>query len=298
MKVDISEKNLPVFEALASKTRLKIIQLLSSTPMNVKELATCLELSSAIMTMHIRKLEIAGIIKTEMVQTKGWSQKICSLVTDTIEINFPKLNTKERHFHYFSIPVGHYTDFEVSPTCGLATEDKIIGFYDDPRYFLDPERVKAKLIWFSKGFLEYKIPNHLLTNQQPEELEISLELSSEAPGFNNDWPSDISFFINNIKVGQWTSPGDFGETKGNFTPTWWTNNQYGLLKILRITDEGTYIDGEKVSPVNLTDIHILQKQWTFRIAVTDDATHIGGATIYGEKFGNYNQDIIFKLFYK
>ena len=298
MKIETSEKHLSVFEALASKTRLNIIQLLSDKPMNVKELATSLALSSAIMTMHIRKLEHAGIIKTEVVQTKGWSQKICSLVTESIEINFPKIKMKARQCHIFSMPVGHYTDFEVFPTCGLATEEKVIGFYDDPRYFLDPERVHAKMIWFSKGFLEYKIPNHLMTNQQPEELEISLELSSEAPGFNNDWPSDISFFMNGVKVGEWTSPGDFGETRGNFTPSWWNNNQYGLLKILRITSNGTYIDGEKVSGVTLSDIHILQKQWTFRIAVTEEAVHIGGATIYGEKFGNYNQDMVFKLYYK
>jgi predicted transcriptional regulator len=297
MKIDITEKHLPVYEALASKTRLTIIQLLANTPMNVKELAASLNLSSAIMTMHIRKLETAGIIKTDMVQTKGWSQKICSLVTDIIEVKFPNTNSKEHSFHYFSMPVGHYTDFEISPTCGLATEEKLIGFYDDPRYFLDPERVNAKLIWFAKGFLEYKIPNHLLLNQHPEELEISLELSSEAPGFNNDWPSDISFYINNVKLGEWTSPGDFGDTRGNFTPMWWHANQYGLLKVIRITNEGTFIDGIRASNITLQQIQILQKQWAFRIAVTDEAKHIGGATIYGEKFGNYNQDIVFRLYY-
>ena len=65
MKIDISEKWLSVYEALDSSVRIKIINLLSQTPLNVKEIATKLELSSAIITMHINKLEKAGIVKGE-----------------------------------------------------------------------------------------------------------------------------------------------------------------------------------------------------------------------------------------
>ena len=43
------------------------------------------------------------------------------------------------------------------------------------------------------------------------QLTVSAELSSEAPGVNNQWPSDISFSINDVLVGTWTSPGDFGD---------------------------------------------------------------------------------------
>ncbi len=48
---------------------------------------------------------------------------------------------------------------------------------------------------------------------------VSAELGSETPGFNNVWPSDISFFINDVYVGFWTSPGDFGDVKGSLTLT-------------------------------------------------------------------------------
>ena len=56
----------------------------------------------------------------------------------------------ERKFVEVSVPVGHYTDFEAFPTCGIATTQKMIGHYDNPTYFLDPERVHAGILWFAK----------------------------------------------------------------------------------------------------------------------------------------------------
>lgn len=300
MKIDIDEKWLPVYEALASNVRLKIINLLSISPLNIKELAEKLDLSSAILTMHVSKLEKAGIIKAERTRSKGGVQKICTLAVNSIEIDFPSNKLEQRKFHEYILPVGHYTDYHVVPTCGLATTDKVIGYFDDPRYFLNSERVNASILWLTQGYIEYKIPNYLYSSQVPEELEISLELSSEAPGFNKNWPSDISFFINDNKLGQWTSPGDFGGEKGKYTPTWWEQNinQYGVLKILRVNSLGTFIDGERISNITIDEININTKTWTFRIAVLEDAVHVGGLTLFGSGFGNYDQDIIFRLYYK
>ena len=86
MQLDITNDSLAVYEALASDVRIKIIQLLSKNKMNNKELAADLGLSTAIVSMHIRKLEEARIIKTERVG----QQKIASLRVDKIEINFPQ----------------------------------------------------------------------------------------------------------------------------------------------------------------------------------------------------------------
>ena len=99
MKIDISEKWLSVYEALDSSVRIKIIQLLSESPLNVKEIANKLELSSAIITMHINKLEKAGIVKGERTRSKGGVQKICSLIVDNIKIDFPKMKSEEVKFH-------------------------------------------------------------------------------------------------------------------------------------------------------------------------------------------------------
>lgn len=88
--------------------------------------------------------------------------------------------------------MGHYTDLAASPTCGIATTEKLIGYYDDPRYFLDPQRVDAGILWFAKGYVEYKVPNYLFMDQTVQEIEISMEIGSEAPSVNEKWPSDIS----------------------------------------------------------------------------------------------------------
>lgn len=70
MQLDITNDSLLAYEALASKVRLQIIQLLSKSKMNIKELATELKLSSAIVTMHVKKLENANIVKTERLGNK------------------------------------------------------------------------------------------------------------------------------------------------------------------------------------------------------------------------------------
>ncbi|MCL6458608.1 MAG: transcriptional regulator, partial [Gorillibacterium sp.] len=207
--------------------------------------------------------------------------------------------TPTRELHLIEIPVGHYTDFHIEPTCGLATVEKVIGTFDEPRCFLDPKRVDAKILWLGKGFVEYKVPNFLLKGEIPIELEISLELSSEAPFTNDNWPSDITFSLNGIDLGVWTSPGDFGGSRGKYTPDWWMSdiNQYGLLKMLKINSNGTFIDGEKLSNVTIDQLDVQNRQWSFRISVLDDAVNVGGLTLFGAGFGNYNQDILFKLYY-
>jgi len=301
MKIDTSEAHLPVFEALASDVRLRIIGLLSQQEMNIKDLASALELSSPIITMHVKKLEKAGIIASEMVPGSGGTKKMCKLVTEHIGIDFPtKDRVSSRSFHESIISIGHYTDFQIEPTCGLATTVKVIGMFDEPRYFLDPERVNAKILWFSSGYVEYKTANFLLKSERPTELEVSLEISSEAPFANENWPSDITFYMNGVKLGVWTSPGDFGGKRGKFTPEWWWEeiNQYGLLKMLKINNQGTYIDGQLISNVTLDQIDIGSKQWIFRIAVEPEAEHVGGVTLFGSGFGNYNQDIVMRLYYE
>lgn len=86
MDLDISSKSLEVFSALDSDIRIKIIQLLSHHKMNVTQLALQLNLSNAIMTKHLDKLEAAQIIKTE----KKGRQRLSSLNIDTINIRFPQ----------------------------------------------------------------------------------------------------------------------------------------------------------------------------------------------------------------
>lgn len=295
MQVEINIESLPVYEALASKVRLQIIQLLSTKRMNIKEIAEELQLSSAIITQHIKKLEEAHIVKTERVG----HQKVVSLGIDHIDINFPK-----KIFNAYStvetyIPVGHYTDYSVEPTCGLANKDDFIGPVDEPKYFMVPERMSAQIVWFTKGFLEYQSPNLLKENDTLKMIEISFEISSEFPFSNNNWPSDITFSLNDHELGSWTSPGDFGDIRGKYNPEWYPDNlnQYGLLKTIRITEHGTNIDGDFLSPFKISDLDASTDTWKFRFEVKENAKNVGGCTLFGKNFGNHNQDIKIKLFY-
>lgn len=300
IQANTDSKWLPLYEALASEVRLSIINLLAEQSMNVKDLALALGLSSAIVTMHIRKLENAGLVQTRMVRKDGGTHKMCTLAVQSINVELPIASAHTLKAHEISVPIGHYTEFEIHPTCGIASTEKLIGQFDDPRFFLEPERMNASILWFGKGYVEYKVPNYLLPGQRPIALEITLELGSEAPGINENWPSDISFALNGREVGTWTSPGDYGEKRGRYSPAWWEDrvNQYGLLKVIRIQEDGTLIDGQHMSAASIDEIGLDRNFWTFRIGVKEDAVHVGGLTLYGKGFGNYNHDIIFKVYYE
>ena len=158
-----------------------------------------------------------------------------------------------------AMPIGLYTSCEVSAPCGLCSPAGIIGLLDVPGTFLNPDRMNAGLMWFTRGFVEYQFPNNArLAGREVTTLEFSLELSSEVPGTSADWPSDITVAINGKEVGAWTSPGDFGDKRGVYTPDWWKlkGSQYGKLKSWRVTPEGTFVDGMKISSMSLRDLDL------------------------------------------
>ncbi|MDC3416871.1 ArsR/SmtB family transcription factor [Aquibacillus salsiterrae] len=299
MQLQIDDSSLIVYQALASEVRLKIIQLLSKNKMNIKELSEELGISSPIVIKHVKKLEDAGIIITERIPGKSGMQKISILKVDHIEINFPKKIYHSFATHEISVPVGHYTDIDVVPTCGIASEKDFLGPVDETKIFMDPSRIDAKILWFTQGFVEYKAPNLLTNDESLQQFDITMELCSEFPFSNDVWPSDITFSLNGLELGTWISPGDFADTRGKYTPAWWPDNinQYGLLKTIRITNHGTYIDGDPLSDVNIDDLDQTCDSWTLRVEVKEDAKHVGGVTIFGRKFGNHDQDINFKIYY-
>lgn len=299
MEIDLSIDSLPVFEALASDTRLSILNNLSSKDKNIKELSQDLFMSSAIVSRHIKKLEEANLIRTYTIPAKSGTQKMCTLTVDHLSVVFPRQIYSEYNVHKYSIKLGHYYDYEVYPTCGLASKHDIIGSSDDARYFMDSARMNADIIWFSKGFVEYRFPNVLEKYQKPEVLEFTMEISSEFPGSNNNWPSDLTFYINEKEVGTWTVPGNYSDVRGKLTPDWWpdTNSQYGLLKTLRINSTQTNMDGDLISTVSIDDLSFQSNLITLRIAIKKDAENSGGLTIFGRSFGNHAQDINYNLYY-
>ncbi|GKU24869.1 ArsR/SmtB family transcription factor [Clostridium folliculivorans] len=293
------KESLPLFKALSSDIRVQIIELLSEhKQLNMNELAEKLQLTNGAVTMHIKKLEECGLIKTNTLTAKHGIQKICYLHEDKFVID---IGTQDIENSYeLEIGIGHYSSYEISPTCGIATKERLIGEVDNPSYFADPERINADILWFTKGFIEYRIPNYLKPGQEFSEIQISMEISSEAPGNCNIWPSDIHFILNNINVGSWTSPGDYADSKGILTPSWWFPNwnQYGLLKLLTINKFGTFIDGLKISDTTIEDINLNYKSdLILKMAVPEETKHVGGLTIFGKNFGNYNQGLNVRVVY-
>jgi len=300
MYLSTDAQSLRVYEALASEVRLQIIDLLNVKEMHIKELAAELYLSSAIVSTHVNKLQNAGLVSYRMRRINGGTYKYCSLSTEYLQVKLSRYEETARKYKEVSMPVGHYTDIEASPTCGIASTEKMIGYYDNPTYFMDPERVQAGILWFTRGFVEYKIPNYLFKDQAVQEIEISFEIGSEAPYVNENWPSDIQFSLNEQSLGLWTSPGDFGRMRGRYSPDWWHSdvNQYGLLKVLRVNKKGSFIDGQQISDRTIDNVSWNRSQWTLRISANDTSQGRGGLTLYGRGFGNYDQDIVIRSYYE
>lgn len=296
------EDGLELYKVLGSDIRIRILRLLlDNQQMSMNEIAQNLGVSNGALTSHVKKLEDSGLIRTDTVHSTHGNQKMCSVNIDQILIDIDGGDTdKNAQIYSEEVPIGQFSDYEVYPTCGISTLESVIGEVDDPRYFAHPERVKAGILWFGRGRVDYLVPNLLPVNTRIDQLTLSFEIGSEAPGVFQNWPSDITFRLNDVNIGTWTSPGDFGDVRGIFTPDWWLDNwnQYGLLKVLSINSKGTFIDGLKISDVNVRQLDLdYSSNLKFEFAVDEHSEHVGGCTLYGTGFGNYNQDIKVQIAY-
>lgn len=290
-----------VAKALASEARIQIMKLLNSSSYNVNEIAEKLNIPTSTAALNVKILEEAGLIITELQPGVRGSMKLCSRKYDVITIGLvnPESASLTNSF-YMGMPIGCFVDCKIEPTCGIVGEKGYIDVDDNPRGFYNADRGNAQLIWFYKGYLEYRFSNSILRHGKANLLEISAELCSEAPNYRNNWPSDIAMWINGIEIGTWTSPGDLGGRRGKLNPSWWQDNntQYGLLKTWRVDATGSYIDEAFASNVTLPMLELDKNDYiSVRIGIKDDAKHIGGVNIFGEKFGDHAQNIVMRLDY-
>ena len=290
-----------VLRGLSSPARVKILKLLQrSVGINVNDIASAINQPQSTVSSHLQILESAGLIRTETQKGRKGNQKLCFSNFDEVLVMFrDDVAEAAAEAIEVAMPIGLYTSCEVSAPCGLCSPQGIIGLLDVPGTFLNPDRMNAGLMWFTRGFVEYQFPNNArLLGKQVVALDFSMELSSEVPGTSADWPSDITVAINDREVGAWTSPGDFGDRRGVYTPDWWKlkGSQYGKLKSWRVTPDGAFIDGMKVSPITLRDLELAgHHSIRLRIEVKPDARHPGGVNVFGRGFGNYDQDIVLRL---
>ena len=289
-----------VAKALSSEARLEIIKLLNKNSLNVNEISEQLGIPASSAALNVKVLEEAGLIHTELQPGTRGSMKLCSNKRDLVRIILNSSVIDHDNTAFIEMPIGNYSDFQVTPTCGLVNDRIYIDSEDDPRSFYHPGHASAQLIWFHSGYLEYKFSNQSIEGKQCHLIEVSMEICSEAPNYQNDWPSDITLWINGHECGTWTSPGDFGGRRGKLNPPFWSDGstQFGMLKTWRVTEKGSYIDGQKVSDLTISDLKLTSQDFiSVRIGVKENAKHVGGMNIFGHQFGDYNQDIVMRLDY-
>ncbi|MDR2730712.1 MAG: ArsR family transcriptional regulator [Treponema sp.] len=297
-----SSRNSKVLKAFSSESRVRILEIIQNQELNVSEISRKLGIPQSTTTTNLLILEEAGLIDSHTANGVKGGQKVCTARYKEFLVTFNPPNLPiENNMIEVEMPVGLFTSYDISAPCGLCSRDSIIGYLDVPGTFFSPERIKAALVWFEKGYVEYKFPNNALYLEKKaiKRLELSMEMSSEVPGTNKEWLSDISIWINGKEIGVWTSPGDFGDRRGKFTPLFWKleGSQYGILSTWEITDEGTFIDQRQVSEVKLEDLHINDHHSIkIRVGIAENADHAGGINIFGKGFGDYDQDIVLKLY--
>ena len=295
------EQGIGVMQALGNETRLLMLSLLSHRSLNLSALAEAINLPQSTTSFHLKQLEAAGLVNVQYMPGTRGQQKLISKRYDEVHFKLPGVAIESSSdVVEVSMPVGNYKRISVKPTCGLATDTKCIGMIDDARSFYEPEHVFAQILWFRQGFVEYDFPNNIPFGAQATELQFAMEICSEAPEYDLDWPSDITLSVNGIEAGTWTSPADFGGERGRLTPEWWPieQTQYGMLKLWRITADGTYIDGVKLSDVNLAQLGLGgNPHICMRLEVKEGARNTGGLNLFGKRFGNYQQDIVMRTHY-
>lgn len=295
------EDAIPFCKALSSEMRVRIIDLLAEeNGMNLNDLALALGITNGALTGHIRVLESCGLIEVVSRAARHGTQKVCVIRPEKYLINIAKSHYKQNSYSAEIAP-GHYIDYLAAPPCGLATSAKVVGVYDMPQYFSDPERYQANVVWLTTGYLEYEIPNFLGEGSRPTELLLHAELGSEAPSYCNDWKSDVRISINGTELGVWQSPGDFGGVKGVYSPSWWipSMNQYGTLFELAINQQGCFFDRKKVSPLTIDALGIDSgSRIRFRLSVPMGDPASGGLTVFGRGFGNYDNGIVVRISYE
>lgn len=290
-----------IVQALNASVRRKIMTLLSSSSYSIADLAKKLKLPISTVSFHINILRKAGFINVTVKRNTRGNAKLVSRQIDSLTLGFIVDNRADRSKHFsMEIPIGSFTDAQIEAGCGMANLEEIIVMDDTPGVFFSPARYSAQILWFSKGYIEYRIPNYMLKDKTVNSVMFSMELCSEAPNYRNDWESDITFWLNGTEVATYISPGDFGGRRGRLNPEWWSDfsTQYGIVKSLKITQDCVFLDETPVSTQNIKKLKLQDGNYmTLRIGIKPDAKHQGGLNLFGEHFGDYAQGLVYSVDY-
>lgn len=300
LTADNEEALCNVAKALSSIDRIRILKLLYYSSYNIGEISELLQIPASTAAFHIKILESADLIHTDQQPGSRGSMKLCSRKNDFVNIRLNGLPTDVDQITTIAMPVGAYTSCNIMPTCGLADTTGYIGFEDRPADFFLPNRFTAQVLWSAGGFVEYTFPYAIDPTLALKQLVLSFEACSEVANYRENWKSDITIWINGIECCTWHCPGDFGSRRGRLNPSWWENGvtQYGLLTTVTITEKSTMINNEECSSIKLSSLELRKNSFiTLRIGNKDNAQYKGGFNLFGQKFGDYEQDINMSFVY-
>ncbi|MGO7201865.1 ArsR/SmtB family transcription factor, partial [Rhizobium ruizarguesonis] len=155
-------ENNDAIRALSAPARLEMLKLLCAKgPMNINDIARALSLPQSTVATGIQILEDARLVDSQLTKARKGNQKICSAIYSEILISFEESAAQRaNNIIEVEMPVGLYTSCDVHAPCGLCSTESVIGPLDVPDYFLDPQRMQAGLVWFGRGYVEYKFPNN------------------------------------------------------------------------------------------------------------------------------------------
>lgn len=302
---DDMEKMAKCCYALASTDRIRILKGIMYYPKSISTLSNETGIPISTVSRYAQDLAEAGLISiTYQPGIKGHT-KFCA--QETLSCNFvfdaqlfSRPDYGQREF-VTEMPIGMFSSCTVTPPCGMLGAVEPLAIKDNPAAFFSPQRMNAECIWFNTGMLGYTfpVPAEFMHERTMQSLSFSFEVCSEANNYNVNWPSDITVLINGVEVLTFTSPGDFGGTRGKFTPSYWpvTCTQYGLLKKIEITPLGTSLDGVSVGSEHTLDSLGIRGSDTvrFELGIKESAVHRGGINLFGKNFGDFNQAIIMTI---
>ena len=288
--------------ALASPIRVKILQNIKNNGESITNLAKQCYVSFSSIMFHLKLLQEADLIKIVVVEKNNRKQRVVTRAKNFIYLNLCQPIEKSNTLltYQSSQIVGGYIEAKFGTISGIVTPNNAINIYGNEPFL--KERFDALLIYTNYGFVTYAFDNNVFKNKSVKEITFRLEICSETSFYNNNYKSDITFSINGIEVGTFTSPGDFGGRKGIYTTINWglDASQYGQLKSITVNELGTYIDGIlindsiKINQLNLNE----DNKVTFKVESKENAKNKGGFNIFGKNFGDYNQDIEMSVKYE
>ncbi len=290
-------------KALSSETRLEILRCLVDRAMTISELAEAFYLPMSSMCLHVKTLREAGLITVVPRPGIRGSQKLCGIRASSVTLDLFAHTSRPVHKPpvFVNMPIGHYSSCEIHPPCGIVSVNAYLSQEDSPHGFYSPEHTDAALLWFTWGYLEYQFSNYPLLQDKVSRIEFSFEICSEAPGYNSNWPSDITLELNRRRITTILIKGDYGGRKGIYNPSWWSDSvtQFGEYRKICVTHEGCFMDNAKVSDETIESLGLLENYFfTFTLRVDPDSEHVGGMNLFGSRFGDYAQDIIMKVEYE